>query len=279
MHHEEKIDGSKVRQRSESFKDFFRQATLFWNSMSEPEKQHIIEAFQFEVGSCKNKQVKQRVVDMFNQVDHFLASQIALGVGATPPSAPVVGVGLAQSAALSQENTPKSAATRKVAVLVGNGFSDDELFQVLDALKAAGVHAEIVSTNMTILTGANRRQLEVGKSFLKAASVLYDAVYVAGGRLSVDSLIKDGCALHFINEAFKHMKPIGATNEGIDLLLRSQITGVNMADENSKQAVADLGVVTLRNTANMAGFSDEFLKAISQHRHWARLPAKQTVPA
>ena len=279
VHLEEKVDGKTVRERSESFKDFFSQATLFWNSMTEPEKQHIIDAFHFEVGSVKNKEIRQRVVDMFNYVDHFLAKQIALGVGATPPSAPAQTGKTTQSPALSQENTPKSAATRKVAILAASGFNYDEVAQVMNALKAVGIHAEIVSMNFSIITSGDNRPMEVGKSFLKAASVMYDAVYVAGGRASVDGLLMDGCALHFINEAFKHMKTIGATNEGVDLLVKSQITGVNLADENTKQPVTDLGVVTLRNTSNMAGFTDEFIKAMTLHRHWARQPQKQTVPA
>jgi len=216
---------------------------------------------------------------MFNNVDHFLATQIAVNVGATPPPQPAADASPAKSPALSQENTPKSAATRKVAVLAGNGFNDYELSQVLDALKSAGVHAEIVSANLSVLKSGDGRQREVARSFANAGSILYDAVYVVGGRQSVDGLLMDGCALHFVNEAFKHMKSIGATNEGIDLLIQSQIGGVNLADERSKAPVTDLGVVTLRNTNNMAGFNDEFIKAISLHRHWARQPQKQTVPA
>ena len=37
-HYQEKVEGRKVRSRSESFKDHFSQAKLFWNSMSDPEK-------------------------------------------------------------------------------------------------------------------------------------------------------------------------------------------------------------------------------------------------
>ena len=46
----EKLDGHKVRARSESFFDHFSQATLFWNSQSDPEKDHIVQAFCFELG-------------------------------------------------------------------------------------------------------------------------------------------------------------------------------------------------------------------------------------
>jgi len=92
VHYAEKVDGVKIRKRSESFKEHYKQATLFWNSMSEFEKQHIIDAFRFETGSLKDKQLKQRVVDMFNNVNGELATQIAIGVGATPPENPVITV-------------------------------------------------------------------------------------------------------------------------------------------------------------------------------------------
>lgn len=280
VHYMEKVEGQKVRQRSESFKDFYRQATLFWNSMSPVEKQHIIDAFHFEVGSVKDKQIKQRVVDMFNNVDGYLAAQIAMGVGATPPTNPGGSGVTATSPAVSQENTVRSARTRKVAILVEDGYNYPEVTQVMESLKNAGVHSEIISKNLGIITSVDGQQLEVGKNYATAGSIMYDAVYVTGGRQCVDSLIMQGDAIHFINEAFKHAKAIGATNEGIDLLTASQINGVAMAGTDTHaQLVTELGVVTIRNAADMGYFGQEFIKAIEQHRHWARQSQKQQVPA
>ena len=54
-HYEEKVEGHKVRARSESFKDHFSQARLFWLSMTDIEKKHIIDAFSFELGKVKIK--------------------------------------------------------------------------------------------------------------------------------------------------------------------------------------------------------------------------------
>ena len=84
MHYEEKVEGRKIRQRSESFNDHYSQAKLFWNSMSPVEKEHIIPAFRFEVGKVKSKDVRRQVVHMFNRVDRELAKQIAAGVGVEP---------------------------------------------------------------------------------------------------------------------------------------------------------------------------------------------------
>lgn len=286
IHYAEKVDGRKVRERSESFKDFYRQATLFWNSMSPAEKQHIIEAFHFEVGGVMDKQIKQRVVDMFNNVDGQLATQIAMGIGASPPANPG-GTGVtAASPAVSQENTTKEARTRKVAILAENGFNYPEVTQVMDALKGAGVHAQIISKNLGMISSADGRQLEVNKNYVSAGSIMYDAVYVPGGRQSVDTLLNQGDSQHFVNEAFKHAKAIGASNEGIDLLASSQIQGAVMAGPDTyAQLVQELGVVTIRNAADMGNlgqegyFSQEFIKAIAQHRHWIRQGVKDMVPA
>ncbi len=280
IHYTERVDGQKVRERSESFKDFYSQATLFWNSMSPAEKQHIIEAFHFEVGGVVDKQIRQRVVDMFNNVDGQLAEEIAKGIGATPPATPG-GTGVtASSAAVSQENTPKSARTRKVAILAENGFNYPEVTQVMEALKQAGVHADIVSKNQGMLTSVDGKQLEANMNYLTSGSIKYDAVYVTGGRQCVDTLLVQGDSLHFVNEAFKHAKAIGATNEGVDLIAASQIQGVATAAPLSQaQLVDELGVVTIRNAADMGHFSQKFIETIAQHRHWMRQAQKELVPA
>ena len=109
---------------------------------------------------------------------------------------------------------------------------------------------------------------------------MYDAVYVTGGQQCADSLMMQGDALHFVNEAFKHAKPVAATNEGVDLLAASQIKGVALAaQDTSAQLVNELGVVTIRNAADMAYFCQEFIKSIAEHRHWGRQVPKKMVPA
>ena len=280
IHYAEKVDGKKVRQRSQSFKDFYRQATLFWNSMSAVEKQHIVEAFHFEVGNVMDKNIKQKIVDMFNNVDGQLAIQIAQGVGANPPTKPGVNGVTTTSQALSQMNTPKSARTRKVAVLAEHGFNFPEITQVLNALKKAGLQADIISKQLGMLNGVDGRQVEANKNYATAASVMYDAVYVTGGHQCVGALLAQGDAIHFVNEAFQHAKTIGATNEGVDLIATSQIKGVPTAGPQSvAQLVNELGVVTVRNAADISLFSDKFIAAIAQHRHWVRTQQKELVPA
>ena len=260
LHYAEKVDGRKIRERSESFKDFYRQAALFWNSMSLTEKQHIVDAFIFEVGNVLDKLIKQRVVDMFNNVDSGLAKQIAIGVGANPPAQPGQTAVTASSPAVSQEKTLKSPQTRKVGILAENGFNFTEIDQIMQALKKAGVKYEIVSRNLGKITSADGQQLDVMRNYHTGSSVIYDAVYVTGGRQCADTLLSQKESKHFVNEAFKHAKAIGATNEGIDLLAASEIGDAPFA----------AGVVTIRNATDFNNFNQKFIEAIAQHRHWDR---------
>ncbi|WP_185113058.1 MULTISPECIES: catalase [Peribacillus] len=256
-HYQEKVDGRKVRQRSESFKDHYSQAKLFWNSMTEVEKEHIIAAFHFEVGKVKSKDVQQQVVEMFSNVDFELARTIAKGVGANPPTNRNEAETELTSPALSQEQMKvKTAATRKVAILAADGFNASEVNQVLKSFKAAGITAEIVSINRGMITSSTEQQVEVEQTFLTADSVLYDAVYVAGGQKSVDALKASKDSIFFVNEAYNHFKAIGAGKEGADILTKA---GIGSFDPNA-------GVVAITDENSGAAF----IEAIAKHRHWIR---------
>src|SRR5690625_5453708 len=57
-HYPTKVEGHVIRARSESFKDYFSQPRIFWNSMTPVEKQHLIEALSYQIGSCENEDRK-----------------------------------------------------------------------------------------------------------------------------------------------------------------------------------------------------------------------------
>lgn len=271
VHYAEKIDARVIRGRSDSFRDFFSQASLFWNSMSAPEKEHIIDAFHFEAGSVKDKAIKQRVVETFNNVAPELASQLAQKFGVNPPSEPGRTTVTAVSAALSQANTKKSPATRKVAVLVEKGVSYPAVSQVVSALKTEGLNAEIISSRMGMIDTAEGQTVEAVKDFTTAGSLVYDAVYIPGGAKSIEALSQTTDARDFINEAFKYAKPIAAADEGVDLLQASDAKNVQLASPNTaNQLSSALGVTTIRKPSDWAGFSQEFVKQIAMHRHWER---------
>jgi catalase len=250
VHYQEKVEGRKVRARSDSFKDHFSQAKLFWNSMSGPEKQHIIDAFSFELGKVKSKSIQQQVVDMFANVDLEMTKEFAKNIGAAPPE--VGGSAVTKSSpALSQENTKKLPATRKVGVIAADGF-DGEAVMVLEALKAEGIMPVIISDRLGMIKGSDGSELEVEDTFLTTESVLVDALYAVGGKGETKKFQQD--AVYFINEAFSHFKPIGATHAGrkwIENSGKSNAAGIILGD-------------------GAESFAEEFIQAVAQHRFWER---------
>src|SRR4030095_2532751 len=118
VHHIERVDGHKSRERTQSFKDHFSQATLFFRSLSKPEQQHLIEACQFELGKVERKEIRQRVVDHFARIDGQLATALASAVGVTAPRG-TNGSAPRPSPALSMANTVKDTIKgRVIAALV-----------------------------------------------------------------------------------------------------------------------------------------------------------------
>lgn len=304
VHYQEKVDGRKIRERSESFKDHFTQATLFWNSMSEPEQKHIIKALHFELGKVDSKHVRERMVnEILNNISHELATQAAMGIGVDPPSAPTAakakdkvenvkdkvkhavtpGKHTEDSPALSMERSPnqkkESIKSRKIAILIDNGFNYQEFMAVKQSLMEKGAHPKVVSMFKGMIKSDDGQEVEVDKSHITTGSIMFDAIFVPGGQKSVEALKKQGDALHFLNEAFKHCKPIAATSEGVDLLMSSDIKGVKLAEMGSKGEITEEdGVISVRDVTDLTSFNQAFIKAITQHRHWMR-EEKMQVPA
>ncbi|WP_409516689.1 catalase, partial [Empedobacter sp.] len=83
--HQQEVQGKKVRGRSDSFADHFSQATLFFNSQSKPEKQHIIDAFSFELSKVTDPKIRERQVAILHQIDKTLAQKVGDNLGIKPP--------------------------------------------------------------------------------------------------------------------------------------------------------------------------------------------------
>src|SRR5690554_4662458 len=296
VHHTEKVEGHKIRARSESFNDHYSQATLFWNSLTLPEQKHLVEAAHFELGKVKSEEIRRRQVGHFYKVDPKFAQMVAAGIGVEVPKNLEVestgnfekdsvskkmrkGKSVKHSPALSMEiNKVETAKSRKVAVLIEDGFAYDEVMRLKQALTAAGAEAEIVSMVLGKRKSETGKELEVDKSHVTAASVMYDAIYIPEGKASIQAMLGEGDVLHFIKEAYKHCKPIATSGNGLQLFEKAFVLGVDFAERDSKKIVSQKGVVTAGLKAKADDFLEQFIEAVKKHRHWDR-QEKIMVPA
>lgn len=75
--YQERIDGHKIRQRSESFSDHFSQARLFYRSQAPHEQKHIVDAYVFELSKVERKYIREReVLEVLCNIDLDLAQQV-----------------------------------------------------------------------------------------------------------------------------------------------------------------------------------------------------------
>src|SRR6201989_777543 len=73
--------GPKRRLRPESFADHYSHARQFFISQTEIERQHIIDAFTFELSKCDREAIRTRIVAGLRNVDENLARSVAEGLG------------------------------------------------------------------------------------------------------------------------------------------------------------------------------------------------------
>lgn len=294
VHYPEPVSGVKTRERSEGFKDFYSQATLFWNSMTGVEKQHIVEAACFELGKVTIKEIRERVIEHFAKIDYDLALRVADGIGVdilTPEKVEAlqkepkefverVWKGremIKDSPALSMEKRKKadSIKGRKIAILAEKGANVESINVFKAWLMEKGAKGEVVSSKLGTLE-KDKHQVMVDKSYLIAESVLYDGIVVVDGEESL-SMQKDlGDTIHFVNETYKHCKPIGTIGGAKKILTHTALSDLISGHE------ASIGVWSEKGVVGGSELDSDFLmaleKAIAQHRHWQR-GFKDTVPA
>lgn len=279
----ERIDAQKVRDRSESFSDHFSQATLFFNSQTQTEKNHIIKALRFELGKVETVAIRTRMLGLLSQIDNTLADKVAKGLGLKVPGAPEKPINHGVGAdADKQKHEPKKVlqsvkssdalsmlknktlsdtiATRQVAFLCADGVSAASIDTMKAALEKEGASIKIIAPHLGHIKSGEGKEIKVDQSLLIAASVLFDAVYIPDSK-KTDLLDAHPEAVDFINEAFKHCKVIGADDAAL-------FSNANIDSKLQKSMHADKGIIIDSKAA--ANFAHLFIKAMGQHRFWNR---------
>lgn len=281
LEYAEKVQGIKARARSAKFKDHFSQAQLFFNSLSEIERRHVLKAFGFELDHCDDPTVYTRMVRRLADIDVGLAQAVADMVGGEAPDQPTTPNPGRRAPGLSQLELPgaKTIKSRKVAIIIGDGFDDVAFTAMKGALTAAMAIPMIIGTKRSQITGANGEKVTPDHHLEGLRSTLVDAVFVPGGK-HVDQLMGNGRALHWVREAFGHLKAIGATGKGVDFVNQAlQLPEVSLSSGGLTESY---GVVTLKDATpdsfsetveilkDSKRFADQFFHAISMHRNWDR---------
>jgi len=284
------------------------QVSLFYNSLTPVERSHMLYACCFELSKCDDAGVRQRMVHLWNEMDHDFAVKLAQHIDADLPDEPAHKNHGKRSAYLSMIDSPystfDSAATRNVAVIVADGYNASHLLALKKAMLAEGaelcpvgprkgkIWAEGHEPDSSGATASSKTSSKSEKgpedekldpspnqawasfTLYNSKSVMFDGVIVLGGR-HVSALKQIGEATAFINEALKHCKVVACIGEAIQLLKpTAALTGIKLANEgDSNSLCTDQAVITVgsMDVSSQGEFCDAFIDALRKHRYWERV--------
>lgn len=174
---------------------------------------------------------------------------------------------------------------KKIAILIANGFEQDEMTKPKKALEEAGAESEIISPEKNKVKGWKR--VEWGDEFPvdiplnKANPENYDALLLPGGVMNPDKLRINLLAINFIKKIYFANKPIAAICHGPWLLIDAQITkGLTLTSWSSikldlinaganwidKKTVLDKNILTSRNPDDIPEFNKWMIKLFSKQK-------------
>lgn len=264
--YQERIDGHKIRQRSESFSDHFSQPRLFYRSQAPHEQKHIVDAYVFELSKVERKYIREReVLEVLCNIDLDLAQQVADQLGIEIPAekkaAKLLDVQI--SPRLSFETfKPEDIKARKIALLVHDKANEASIKAVQAWAESEGAVVDVLTPKPGPVLGQQGEVIPSDGMQKAEPSIAYDAVVIADGD-NYDVVMKDGVATHYLLEAYKHLKPI-----------------VFLGDKG--KLIEDLRLVSDEGTLANGQFEavqDSFKTLILNHRVWAREAIAEAIPA
>jgi catalase len=228
------VEYGKVRQRSETFRDHYSQARLFFRSQTEIEQAHLASAIVFELSKVTLPHVQIRVLANLCNVDDSLAQRVAAGLGIelpepSAPAAEVLDLALAPSLSIVRR-LGHGLIGRKVGILFAEGSSRSDVLDTKAAVEAAGATAVLVAQRLHGVTSDN--DLVADAQLAGTPSVMFDAIALILEDDAAKALCNDSAAVQFVMDAFGHLKVIGFTAGAQPLLDRAGV-------------VPDAGVVSI----------------------------------
>lgn len=241
------VSGAITRANPVSFEDHFSQPRMFYISLTDVEKRHLIDAFSFELGKCYEEAIKVRYLEVLAHVDQGLAEAVAENLGLPHPEPQSV-ADVEPSPALSQLGKTWPVDGRQVAILVQPGQQLEGAGELLNELFDAGVVPMLVSTQGGTLP-IDGSEVSVSRTYFTARSTEFDAVVLISppDDPQVDTMLR---------EFDRHKKAIIVVgNEAASAMGKAQVN------------VDQPGIVSVSSPEDAAS---PVLELLTQHRAWQR---------
>jgi len=258
----EDTTAGKVRLRPETFADHYSQARMFYHSQTRIEKQHIVDAFTFELSKVKEGRIRERMIAHLLNIDQGLANAVARGIGLTKMPAPITPArpvrDLKPSPGLSiVRNYPGNMTGRKLGVFLTEGASATIINAFLTLALPEGLIVEFIAKAVEGVTCSDGSHQKADENYEGGPSVLYDAVALLVSEQAANEITQNALARDFVMNAFMHNKFIAYTEHAVPLLKAS---GVDLS-------TGDGGLMKVTGVADATEF---MVVGRKKQRYWER---------
>ncbi|MEO6929163.1 MAG: catalase [Casimicrobiaceae bacterium] len=268
-------EGSKLRGKPEKFAEHYAQATLYWNSLADWEKAHLVGGFRFELSKLTVPAIRERMVASLVNVSSDLAGAVAKGLGMALPKALPKAIARAPRAEVSTSEALSLTAlpgaggirTRKIAMLVADGVAGAPLLALHALLVGQGAVPALIAPRLGPVRTSDGSALEASATLENSPPVLFDALVLPDGAAGVQLLAGLGQTREFVVNHYRHCKTILALGASVQLLENAGLSTRELT------AGAIPGVLVSKAT-DAGKVGPPFVDAVARHRH----PERETDP-
>lgn len=205
--------------RPEKFLDYFSQPKMFFNSLTDIEKENLKNAIMFELSKVKSNKVRQNVINTFNKVDNNLANNIANYFNLKVQDKEIVNNDIGnvnskyeyQGKSVSKTNISiindlEKLDTFKIAILIDNPNLEinEKTKKIINDLEDSNCYLNFIANEFGTIKNLDDKKID--GTYHSEDSVLYDAIYILNTKDIKNEFVKK--LENFIKDAFDHKKPI-----------------------------------------------------------------------
>jgi protease I len=177
----------------------------------------------------------------------------------------------------------KTLKNIKIAILLCDGFEEDEMTKPQAALKKAGAQVDLITPKGNTVrawkNGKWTKKYPIDVKLDKAKPGDYDVLMLPGGVINPDTLRTNVSAVKFVNDFLKKNKPIAAICHGpLTLVETKKLKNRTMTSYHSiktdlknagahwknKEVVIDGNLITSRSPKDIPAFNKALIKMCAQ---------------
>jgi catalase len=137
-----------------------------------------------------------------------------------------------------QKNMKPILQGRCVGILINDGSDAAALAKLQKDISKAGAACKLVAPKINGIVLSDKSVVKVDGQLAGTPSQLFDAVAVLLSKAGTESLLKEGAAVQWVQDAFGHLKAIGHSAEAKPLLDKAHVAPDEGVVDLGKQFIA-----------------------------------------